>query len=182
MEFKTNSAFRAEMARLERQMREGSKAGMRLAMEAAEDTAKTIYRWRGEGPQRVIDAKGRVWEYDNTGLARDSITGYAIGPGESTATEGSFPRRDRGTSEVKIDGNYAFTRQHYTDSSLVGQHAAGPDEVKGILTMYPHYGGYLQMWEQDFGGETVTQEALEEIADSGVLKAILEAVIEAYHK
>lgn len=176
MKFNVNPHMGDNFRLLREAVLEGAAEGMTRAMAQVEKDAKSIARWREAGESQHTDNSGNLWEWTTTGMTRDTLTGYALAPGESTALSGGGSQQ----TTVRINGRDVWTKDHFVDPSLAPTHTAGPMQVLGVLTMYTNYARYVQ-YQEIAGtvsgipspGEMVVVEALSNAVGGYVIQLLV---------
>ena len=138
------------------------------AMQEAENDARNEYRWREDGSYSEVDQAGNTWEWEVTGVARDSITAFTIGQGRDSR---HFPSASSSTAVTRTTPSgfvTEFNHEEGTDESLITAPSPKSGEIIGVLTMDFDRIEYLQgkeisggTWGTPGPGQPVTIDALE---------------------
>jgi hypothetical protein len=160
-EFKVHSGFKAAIDKLRTGVVQAADSAMGEVMARAEKDARDMKRWNDAG---TATSKSGIWEWEVTGLAEETITGYVVSKYRNKTLKNVSSRTGR-----RAANGYEFPpRVHSADPSLTGDYDAGDDTVIGVVTMYPAYANYLQGMElggsQDgaiMAGQVVVVEVLQ---------------------
>jgi hypothetical protein len=162
--FKLNRSFKTTANKLRKTMHRAAYEGLDRAMTMAADDARNQARWRQAGKHSWSSPRA-TWAWTGTGLSRQSIRGYVVGPDRSSRNKlRAYSRPDT----VNTKNGRAFPAQtHRADPGILPAHLAMPGRYRGFLTMYPEYVKWLQIKEREGTksgtpgpGEPVTQAAL----------------------
>ncbi len=184
--YSLNSNFLAEIEGLKLALKTGASNGMGHMMEQAEKDAQSVYRWRQPGNYQATDKGGNEWEWNPTGLAAESITGFVVGPLGSTRN----PPNLSASSEIIKNGTEHFDHQEYTDESLVSDPTPEEGKIIGILSMDANITPYLQEKELKGGsfaeslsaGQNVIVEVLAVNAEHYYQNIVAPAIAEKLNK
>ena len=172
--FTTTKQFRRSLKTLGRGIGTAADIAVEEAILLAELEAQEAKRWADAGTNFFKDSGKRgpgikdksptLWEWDVTGLTKESIKGYAL----SSRKRPKFPSIKYSNTTVRIDGVPTYFHTHETETPPIP--SIPQDTVLGVMTMYSSYSKWLQVKERRgtqegagfpmSGGENVTIEVL----------------------
>ena len=138
------------------------------AMQEASTDAKAEARWRKEGEYVEVDQAGNTWEWDVTGVARDSITAFTVSPNNDSKNLPSSSAHSLVTKTTPDGFITIYDHDESTDDSNVVTPSPTSGEIIGVLTMTSDKAEYIQgkeiaggEWGIPDPGQPITIETLE---------------------